>query len=797
MRVWGSPQRGLPLASAIPSNTPLLALDIKDCFFSIPLHPNDCQRFAFSIPKLNNSGPANRYEWCVLPQGMANSPTICQEAVSAALAPFLEKGLHIYHYMDDLLVWKSQNTSLPILRDQIVSTLEAKGFKIAPDKIQTIPPITFLGTDISLTTVRPHKPTLTLPQPLTLNSLQSFLGNLNWLRPWLPISTSQLKPLFELLKGSKDPSSRRKLTTAAKETLNIINAHLQSVSLARYDPQSPVQFLLFNSSPTVVGAIFQPQGVIEWLHTPVGGAPRVLTEIDALASMIRQGRDRTLQILGKEPDILVTPFSLTDIQWLMRNHSSFAFSLLNFSGQIDNHYPKDKWISAIPLLPWLPPRLFYRAPIPGAPTAFTDGGCKGAAAIIVQPGDKLPITYFQALPDRSPQFKELFAVYLVLKNENGPLNLYSDSVYTVNLLPWLSRSLIKLDGNPLSPLFIKISNLLQARKAPLFVQHIRSHTDLPGPLTQGNTLADHLASTGALPVEVSPTILSDAQLLHQNIHVNLKGLHAKFPNVPLAHLRRIIRTCSSCASLITTPAIQHMGTNPRGLKANALWQIDVTHIPQFGRQKYVFVTIDTFSHFIWASAQTHENSKKLINHMLSSFAIMGIPQQLKTDNGPAFTSSAFKNFCNTWKIRHHTGIPYNPRGQGIIERAHQTLKNQLQKQSQPNYPPSIQLVLALTTLNVFNIYKSSQAPPIVLHWSRPPAIPPILVKWKDPLDETWKGPDPLLTTGRGFACVFPQDQPRPIWIPAKNVRHLPADQKDGPPVPGGNNTSKTEETTPS
>ena len=39
----------------------------------------------------------------------------------------------------------------------------------------------------------------------------------------------------------------------------------------------------------------------------------------------------------------------------------------------------------------------------------------------------------------------------------------------------------------------------------------------------------------------------------------------------------------------------------------------------------------------------------------------------------------FQLFCTQLSISHKTGIPYNPQGQGIIERAHQTLKHQLQK----------------------------------------------------------------------------------------------------------------------
>ena len=45
------------------------------------------------------------------------------------------------------------------------------------------------------------------------------------------------------------------------------------MALARYDPTKPIQLLIFNSSPTLVGALYQPQGVLEWLHTLMGGAP--------------------------------------------------------------------------------------------------------------------------------------------------------------------------------------------------------------------------------------------------------------------------------------------------------------------------------------------------------------------------------------------------------------------------------------------------------------------------------------------------------------------------------------------
>lgn len=44
-----------------------------------------------------------------------------------------------------------------------------------------------------------------------------------------------------------------------------------------------------------------------------------------------------------------------------------------------------------------------------------------------------------------------------------------------------------------------------------------------------------------------------------------------------------------------------------------------------------------------------------------------------------------------------------------------------------------------------------------------------------------------------FVCVFPQDQPQPIWIAAHNVQHLSAHQDDGLPIANGKGKEDLEE----
>lgn len=133
------------------------------------------------------------------------------------------------------------------------------------------------------------------------------------------------------------------------------------------------------------------------------------------------------------------------------------------------------------------------------------------------------------------------------------------------------------------------------------------------------------------------------------------------------------------------------GVNPRGLKAQVLWQMDVAYIPEFGKLAYVHVTVDTFSHAVIATARTGEAVKDVIQNLVASFTALGIPKRLKTDNAPAYTSKALASLFNNWGIEHVTGIPCNPQGQAIIERTHQVLKNQLERVRAANdfYSPTM------------------------------------------------------------------------------------------------------------
>ena len=78
MKAIDTLQPGIPSPTTIPQNWHIIITDLQDCLFNIPLHPLDQERFTFSLPYPNHIGPHKQYQWTVLPQGMMNSPTMCQ-----------------------------------------------------------------------------------------------------------------------------------------------------------------------------------------------------------------------------------------------------------------------------------------------------------------------------------------------------------------------------------------------------------------------------------------------------------------------------------------------------------------------------------------------------------------------------------------------------------------------------------------------------------------------------------------------------------------------------------------------
>lgn len=742
---------------AVPKGYHIIVIDLQDCFFTIPLAKLDRWHFAFSLPSPNLQRPYQRFQWKVLPQGMKNSPTLCQKFVDQALINCRQKypDCYMIHYMDDILIAHSQSHLLQIILQDLIKDLQRWGLIVAPEKIQQEPPYNYLGRTIKTDCVSSQKLQIRKDKLLTLNDFQKLLGDINWIRPYLKLSTNDLKPLFEILKGDSDPNSSRILTKEGEQALQVVETAIQKHYLQQVNYNLPWVFIVLKMKHTPTGCLWQ-NDPLEWIHLPVSGKKILMSYPTMVASLVLKARFRSKELFACEMHEIIIPYTREQFDQLLQIDDQWAIAFLNFTGKISFHLPNNPLLHFLLQTEIIFPKWCSSTPINNAMLIFTDGSSNGKAVTIINSQPTVQWTQ-----ETSAQRAELEAVIYAFKTVAQPFNLYTDSLYIVKLFPTIETATLSFSSKIIHRLQ-ELQYLIHNRTSHFFIGHIRGHSGLPGPLAQGNTHADHLTKNFIL------TAIEEAIISHKNHHQNSSALQKQF-HISREEARTIVKNCHVCPKFIPSP---QMGVNPRGLLPNVLWQMDVTHISEFGKLSYVHVTVDTFSHVIVASARTGEAYKDVIQHLFLCFSVLGMPKKLKTDNAPAYTSKPFKDFCSRFNISHSTGIPYNPQGQAIVERSHQRLKIQINKlkEGELKYSsPHHILQHALFVLNHLNTDKEGNTA-MMRHWESKRSKQS-LVKWKDLLSGKWRGPDVLLTSGRGYACVFPQDAETPLWIPDRLIHH--------------------------
>ncbi|NWT48930.1 POK6 protein, partial [Chroicocephalus maculipennis] len=107
-------------------------------------------------------------------------------------------------------------------------------------------------------------------------------------------------------------------------------------------------------------------------------------------------------------------------------------------------------------------------------------------------------------------------------------------------------------------------------------------------LAIGNNRADHFVA--ATWENRQTNLFEQVPVSHEFFHQSAKVLARQF-NLPISETCGIVQFCLDCQG---TGFGLGLGVNPCGLHSLQLWQMDITHVPEFGRLKYVHVSIDTY-----------------------------------------------------------------------------------------------------------------------------------------------------------------------------------------------------------
>src|SRR5699024_3757580 len=93
---------------------------------------------------------------------------------------------------------------------------------------------------------------------------------------------------------------------------------------------------------------------------------------------------------------------------------------------------------------------------------------------------------------------------------------------------------------------------------------------------------------------------------------------------------------------------------------------------------YILVLQDAFSKWIEATPISNTRTATIVEWLQKEvFSRFGEPDMITTDGGSQFDSREFAEFCKNLSIEHHIASSYHHQGNGLVEKAIQTLETML------------------------------------------------------------------------------------------------------------------------
>ncbi|CAE1278376.1 unnamed protein product [Acanthosepion pharaonis] len=135
-----------------------------------------------------------------------------------------------------------------------------------------------------------------------------------------------------------------------------------------------------------------------------------------------------------------------------------------------------------------------------------------------------------------------------------------------------------------------------------------------------------------------------------------------------------IRNCHTCQISTHKPAREPLQMSPLPAAPWTEVSADFGHL-QNG--KYLLVVTDEYSRYVVVDILDSISTTSVIPRLDKIFAEFGVPVSLKTDNGPPFNSSDFKDYASLAGFKHRKITPLWPQANAETERFMQTVKKSI------------------------------------------------------------------------------------------------------------------------
>ena len=201
-----------------------------------------------------------------------------------------------------------------------------------------------------------------------------------------------------------------------------------------------------------------------------------------------------------------------------------------------------------------------------------------------------------------------------------------------------------------------------------------------------------------LPAKLQQKIIKSAHTLgHLGTTKTKQMLREKYWFPGMNHLiSQTIGSCFDCQ--VATKSHRQEPIKPSVIPEEPWEHISIDFGGPYPDGHYNLVAIDQRTRYPVVEAVSSTGFKQTKEKLKKTFAYLGIPRRVTSDNGPPFNSEQFKDFAKEEGFVHHRVTPNHPRANGHVERFMQTLNKteqiaHLQGKSGPDRNMAVQDML--------------------------------------------------------------------------------------------------------
>ena len=610
----------------LAGSTVFTSLDAASGFWQIPLHEESRILTTFITP-------FGRYCFTRLPFGINIAPEIFQRKMHELL-----DGLEgVAGYMDDVIVHGKDKATHDRHLQSTLERMKQVGLKLNEEKcVYAQPQLRFLGHIVDANGVRadPEKVSAVreLDVPTNVHELKRALGMINYMSKYIPDMATVAGPLYDLLKGKMAwtwDQPQQRAFQRLKEAL------VTSPVLAHYDPQRPTAVSADASSYGMGGVLLQLHGE-SW--KPVAYCSRRLSDAETRYAQI-------------EKECLAGVWACERFQKYLVGMDKFRL--------ITDHKPLVPLINSKDLdaVPVRCQRLLMRLMRFNAKAEYAPG----KTLVIADALSRSP------LKERDSSTEAVIACHVNAVTHSWPVSQSKlDRIRTATQEDSQLQRVRKLirDGWPK-----RVSSTSHSVRDYYMMRD--SLSECEGLITLGCRIV--------IPQTLRQEVLDRIHEGHQSLSKCRERAQETvwWPKMS-GDIKRKIDTCHFCQTNRRTQRREQLLSTPLPERP---WQKIATDICEYKGKQYLVIS-DYYSRYLEILHLPTTTTEQVVRSMKATFARFGIPELIVSDNGPQYTSDAWKEFCRLYDIEHSTSSPHNPQGNGHAERAVQTAKRIL-KQDDP------------------------------------------------------------------------------------------------------------------